>query len=79
MPSDNQRLKRIGWICSEGYERKVVISHDICGKHRLEKYGGHDYYYILDHIASRMLDRGFNAQSVSNLLISNPAEALTFS
>ena len=55
MPSDDQRLERIAWISSEGYGRKVVVAHDICTKHRLEKYGGHGYSYILDHIAPRML------------------------
>jgi len=78
MPSDDQRLERIGWISSEGYGRKVVIAHDICQKVRLEKYGGHGYSYILDHIAPRMLDRGFTPQAVQDILVSNPAEALTF-
>ena len=78
MPSDDQRLERIAWISSEGHGRKVVIAHDICQKHRLEKYGGHGYSYILDHIVPRMLDRGFTPEGVNNILVSNPAEALTF-
>ena len=78
MPSDDQRLERIAWISSEGYGRKVVVAHDICTKHRLEKYGGHGYSYILDHIAPRMLTRGFTPEGVHDILVSNPAEALTF-
>ncbi len=78
MPSDDQRLEFIAWISSEGYGRKVVIAHDICGKHRLEKYGGHGYSYILDHIAPRMLSRGFTPEGVHDILVSNPAEVLTF-
>ncbi|CAI8010736.1 Phosphotriesterase-related protein [Geodia barretti] len=78
MPSDDQRLERIAWISSEGYGRKVVVAHDICTKHRLEKYGGHGYSYILDHIAPRMLYRGFTPEGVHDILVSNPAEVLTF-
>ena len=78
MPSDDQRLERIAWISSEGYAGKVVVAHDICTKHRLEKYGGHGYSYILDHIAPRMLTRGFTPEGVHDILVTNPAEALTF-
>ncbi len=78
MPSDDQRLERIAWISSEGYARKVTVAHDICKKHRLEKYGGHGYTYILDHIAPRMLTRGFSPDGVNDILVTNPAEALTF-
>ena len=79
MPSDDQRLARIAWICSEGYENKIVIAHDICGKHRLQKYGGHGYHYILDHVAPRMKDRGFTEDWIHKILVTNPASALTFS
>ena len=78
MPSDDQRLERIAWISSEGYGQKVTVAHDICTKHRLEKYGGHGYSYILDHIVPRMLTRGYTAENVHDILVSNPAEALTF-
>ena len=78
MPSDDQRLERIAWISSEGYGRKVVIAQDICTKARLEKFGGHGYSYILDHIAPRMLTRGFTPEAVHDILVSNPAEVLTF-
>ena len=78
MPSDDQRLERIAWISSEGYGRKVVVAQDICTKARLEKFGGHGYSYILDHIAPRMLSRGFTPEGVHDILVSNPAELLTF-
>ena len=61
------------------YEDKIVIAHDICGQHRLQQYGGHGYHYILDHIAPRMKDRGFKEDWVHNILVTNPASALTFS
>ena len=78
MPSDAKRMDDIAWIASEGYGRKVLVAHDICAKHRLEKYGGHGYYYILGHIVPRMRERGFSREAIDNILIDNPRDALTF-
>jgi len=78
MPSDAKRMDDIAWISLEGYGRKVLVAHDICAKHRLEKYGGHGYYYILGHIVPRMRARGFSSEAIDNILVSNPRDALTF-
>ena len=79
MPSDAKRMDDIAWIASEGYGRKVLVAHDICSKHRLEKYGGHGYFYILGHIVPRMRKRGFSKEAIDNILVNNPRDALTFS
>ena len=78
MPSDAKRMDDIAWISSEGYGRKVLVSHDICAKHRLDKYGGHGYYYILGHIVPRMRARRFSSEAIDNILVNNPRDALTF-
>ena len=77
-PSEAQRMDDIAWVSAEGYGRKVVVAHDICAKHRLEKYGGHGYYYILRHLVPRMRARGFRQEAVDDILVRNPMEALTF-
>ena len=79
MPSDAKRMDDIAWIVSEGYGRKVVIAHDICHKHRLVKFGGHGYYYILGQVVPRMRARGFSKEAIDNILVNNPRDALTFS
>ena len=38
----------------------------------------HGCSYILDHTAPRMLSRGFTPEGVHDILVSNPAEVLTF-
>ena len=78
MPSDAKRMDDIAWISSQGYGCKVLVAHDICAKHRLEKYGGHGYYYILGHIVPRMRARGFDSEAIDNILVNNPKDALTF-
>ena len=78
MPSDAKRMDDIAWISSEGYGDRVVVAHDICQNHRLVKYGGHGYFYILNHIVPRMKDRGFSNEDVDRILVDNPKEALAF-
>jgi phosphotriesterase-related protein len=78
MPGDGKRIADIAWTASQGYGRKVVVAHDICSKHRLEKYGGHGYSYILGHIVPRMRMRGYSEEAIHNILVDNPRDALTF-
>lgn len=77
-PNDGTKLNDIAWLISEGYGDKIVIAHDICSRHRLLKYGGHGYFYILAHIVPMMRRRGFSEESIQNILINNPASILTF-
>ena len=78
MPGDGKRMDDIAWIAAQGYGNKILVAHDICTKSRLERYGGHGYAYILGHIAPRMMSRGFSENLVDDILVSNPAAALTF-
>ena len=78
MPSDAKRMDDIAWISSEGYGDRILVSHDLGVKHRLEKYGGHGYYYILGHIIPRMRTRGFSSEAIDKILVDNPRNALTF-
>jgi phosphotriesterase-related protein len=78
MPSDAQRMDTIAWVISEGFGDRIVVAHDICSKHRLVRYGGHGYFYILAHIVPRMRARGYDEEAVRRILVGNPAAALTF-
>ena len=77
-PNDGTKLNDIAWLISEGYGEKIVIAHDICSRHRLLKYGGHGYFYILAQIVPMMRRRGFSEESIQNILVNNPASILTF-
>ena len=55
-----------GWTSSAacstpGYGDRVVLSHDICTKHRLAAYGGHGYGHLLAEVVPWMRQRGFTA------------------
>ena len=77
-PNDGTKLSDIAWLISEGYGEKIVIAHDICSRHRLLKYGGHGYFYILAQIVPMMRNRDFSEESIQNILVNNPASILAF-
>jgi phosphotriesterase-related protein len=78
MPSDAQRLDVIADLVAEGLAERILVSHDICTRHRLVRYGGHGYGRIPGHIVPRMRDRGWREEDIELLVAVNPARLLTF-
>ena len=78
MPSDAQRLDVIERLLSEGLADQILISQDICTRHRLLRYGGHGYGHIAGHIVTRMRERGWSETHIDSLVRTNPARLLTF-
>jgi phosphotriesterase-related protein len=76
MPSDAQRLNFIRHMINNGVGDRIVISHDICTKHRLVKYGGHGYGYIPEHIIPRMRNRDFEESEIVAITKNTPARLL---
>jgi phosphotriesterase-related protein len=78
MPSDAQRLDVIGELVSRGLVGQLLISQDICTRHRLVRYGGHGYRHIVGHIVMRMRDRAWDENDIDTIIVRNPARMLTF-
>ena len=77
MISDAQRLDHIQLLLGEGYGDRVVIAHDVFGKHRWVRYGGTGYAHILENIVPRMRERGISSDDVDRILVGNPTRILT--
>jgi phosphotriesterase-related protein len=78
MPSDAQRLDVVGDLVARGLTRQLLVSQDICTRHRLVRYGGHGYRHIVEHVVMRMRERGWAETDITTLLVENPARLLTF-
>ena len=78
IPNDAQRIGFIKRLVDEGYAQRIVIAQDVCFKHRLVKYGGHGYAYILENIVPRLREKGISQEDVDAILVGNPARILTF-
>ena len=77
MPSDAERLNFIRQMIDIGLGERIVISHDICTKHRLVRYGGHGYGYIPEHIIPRMRNKNFQEFEIQAITKDTPARLLT--
>ncbi|NUX57651.1 phosphotriesterase family protein [Paraburkholderia youngii] len=78
MPNDGARLRMVRALIDRGHAQQVLISHDICTRTRLCRYGGHGYQHIFANIVPRMLRRNFSPAEVDQILIENPARLLAF-
>ena len=78
MLSDAQRIEKIMFLQSQGYEDKILVSHDIHGCHQLTKYGGHGYSHILDYAVPKMQLKGMRQKNIDKILVGNPRNWLTY-
>lgn len=77
MLSDAQRIGQVTFLIEAGFEKQVLISHDVVCKHELIAYGGNGYSHLLEHVVPKMEDRGINRQTLNTILIDNPKNLLT--
>ncbi len=75
-PSDGQRVDALLKLVEEGYASQLLVSHDICLKIRLKRYGGYGYDHILKHVLPMMQRSGIKQEIIDLILIENPAHIL---
>lgn len=78
MPSDAGRMRQILWLWTRGHGRQILMSHDVCFKFRLARYGGSGFAHILERIVPRLRREGLGERDIRTLLAENPARALAF-
>ena len=78
MPNDGVRLKWLRTLIEHGHLERIVISHDICYRTRLTKFGGHGYGHIFENVVPMMRRRGFSADEIDTILVKTPRRLLTF-
>ena len=77
LPNDGMRLQAIRALIEHGHLSRVVISHDICRKTRLARFGGHGYSHIMVNVLPLMRSRGFSEGEIDAVLVENPRRLLT--
>ncbi len=65
-------------LIETGYEDKVLLSHDVCWKTHLKRYGGFGYSFILDRFIPHLLNMGVEESSIETITVANPARILAF-
>jgi phosphotriesterase-related protein len=77
MPNDAIRLRAIRGLIARGHLAQVLISHDICYRSRLVRFGGHGYGHIFANVVPMMRRRGFTEAEIQSILVDNPRRLLT--
>ena len=77
LPTDWMRLRCIRRLFDADLADRVVVSHDICTRSRLQSLGGHGYGHLLRNVAPLMIERGFTQGEIDRLLIDTPRRLLS--
>jgi len=77
MPSEVWRIMEIKYLIDEGYLNNILISQDICMKHRYVTYGGHGYAHILRNVVPWMRRGGISDEQIHTIMVDNPRRVLT--
>jgi len=76
MDSDLDRVEAIAELVGKGYEKRILISQDVCLKTDLVAYGGWGYAHILNNIVPMMVKHDISKETIDTIMVSNPAELL---
>lgn len=76
LPNDALRVDYIRRLLADGHGDRILISHDICNKSRLTRYGGEGYAHILTRVVPLMRRKGLAEEDIDRLLVHNPAALL---
>jgi phosphotriesterase-related protein len=77
MPNDATRVDYIRQLADRGYPERILVSQDICAKHRLTRYGGEGYSYLLECVLPLMRQKGLGEETIDKIVKENPARVLT--
>lgn len=78
LPSDRDRIKAILEQIRRGNIEYILISHDICFKILLTKWGGWGFAHIGKHIIPRMKQFGITNEQIYKMTVENPKRLLSF-
>jgi phosphotriesterase-related protein len=74
---DARRVELVRGMVEAGLVERVLLAHDICTRHRLRRYGGHGYDYLLRVGREMLRANGVSEAAIRTMTIDNPARVLT--
>ncbi len=78
MPNDAQRIASVQQLIEAGYGSRLLLAHDIFGKHAMAKYGGYGYTHLIKNIVPRFREQGIPEETIHAMLVDNPARILAW-
>jgi len=78
-PSDEQRVMLVARLVADGLAGSVTLSHDVCYKTDLTRWGGDGYGHICRNIVPRLRQAGVSDAAIEQMLVENPRRLLPVS
>lgn len=76
-PRDTDRIDCLLRLLDKGYGRQIILSHDICTRVQLHRYGGWGWDHLLSNVAPRLRCAGVSQQELDMCFIHTPQRLLT--
>ena len=64
-------------LIEAGYADRILLSHDMCNKIQLKRYGGTGYSFILERFLPHLRARGVSEEHIRMMMVENPKRVLT--
>lgn len=74
---DTETVRAVASLVREGWASRILLSHDICYKIQLQKYGGYGYGHLLRNIVPRLKLCGVPEDVSHAVLRDNPKQLFT--
>ena len=69
--SDDERVGAVLRAFELGYEKKLLLSQDVCWKVRLKQFGGGGYAEIFDSVVPKIRAKGISDAEINSLFTDN--------
>jgi phosphotriesterase-related protein len=77
-PSDATRVVGLIRMIEAGYTERLLLSHDICVKMQLRRYGSCGYAHVLENIVPMLRHAGITQAQIDMMTVHNPARLFPF-
>ncbi len=65
-------------LIDAGFGDRILLSHDVCWKTHLRKYGGFGYSFIIEEFLPYLRKIGVEDDQINMMMIENPKRILPF-
>jgi phosphotriesterase-related protein len=76
LPQEREYVDGVLCLVMEGFITRVLLSHDICTKAHLHRYGGHGYDHLQRWVKPMLLKAGLTEDDFDTIMVRNPARLL---
>jgi Predicted metal-dependent hydrolase with the TIM-barrel fold len=76
-PRDTDRIACLLRLLDAGHASQLLLSHDICSRIQLHRYGGTGYDHVLLSVVPRLRRAGVSQADIDEMLVGNPRRFLS--